>query len=221
MYLFNLFNQDLVIKNIQDGTIQLYDDHTGINIHFKYKDIEVKSDLNAPYPYRVNYNPERLIDQTQWEKEYLTEKVPEDFYREIKIFVKIDEYFALLDGDEEDDDIEDVSDDEDSDDEDIVQKFSPGVFLTDSQKKGYAKAAQRVPVLEYIMDDENNDLYSFVSKYGLKIMDEYIQFYAPGRAKTSYEWMAYSCLVIDKFLNYFKEEEDDEDDYDDLVDDED
>ena len=200
---------------ISANTIELYPDHSELNIHFKYKGIEVSSILNQPYHYEFN-DPLRRIDQRVNENEI--EKAPEDVFRSLVIHMNIDAYKAL----DDDDDLynEDEYDDpEDGDEEDDslesyntrLEKHFPGLYLTTKQKEGYARAKSRVFVLISIMDMENKDIYTFVSKNGLVVYDDSIVFYAPMLSKTSYEYMFWCVSIIDKILKYFS---DDEDEYD-------
>ena len=137
---------------IGDNTIQLFPDHTENNIHFKYKEIEVSSQLNPSYLNRDKYK--RIIQIC--EDDNKMELVEDDYTREIIIHIKIDEYLALID--DSDDDIIDKeeseieSSDEDDDEEesysDRMKKHFPGMYLTDNQIKGYNKAYFVIPIPE-------------------------------------------------------------------------
>ena len=203
---------------IEDNTIQLYSDHTENNIHFIYKNIEVSSHL---YPSYLNRDLYKRIAQI-YEDDNKFELIEDDYTREIHINIKIDEYMALIDDyddeikEDEESDIE-ASDTDDEDNEDLesytnrLKKHFPGMYLTDNQIKGYSKADGRAPIIRALMDIEKNDIYTFVSIWGLNILTDYIKFWAPVRSKSEYEWIFWCVTIIDKFLYYFNDDEDEED----------
>ena len=202
---------------ISDNTIQLFSDYNENNIHFKYKEIEVSSQLNPSYLNRDEY---KRISQI-YEDNNKFELVEDDYTREIIIHIKIDEYLVLTDNYEDDFDDDEESEveasDDDYDDEDDIESHSDklkrhfsGMYLTDKQIKGYDKANSRAPIIRAIMDIEDNDIYSFVSIWGLNILNDYIKFWAPVRSKSEYEWIFWAITIIDKILYYFKEDEDED-----------
>lgn len=205
---FNLERHETIKNMIGANTIELYPDHSELNIHFKYRDIEVSSILNQ--------NPLRRIDQIVNDNEI--EKIPEDFFRSIVIHLKLDSYIALED-DEDLYDEDEYDDPEDGDEEDDslesyntrLEKDFPGLYLTSKQKDGYARARSRVYTLIRLMDIEEKDIYTFVSKNGLVINDDNITFYAPMLSQNSYEYIFWCVTIIDKIIQYFSDDEEEDD----------
>lgn len=161
----------------------------------------------------MNRNKDKKISQI-YEDNNKFELVEDDYTREIHINLEIDKYLALIDDEEleEDDesDIEAIDDDSDDSGEsyyDIIKKHYPGVYLIDNQIKGYEKGNQRKPILEAIMDVEEDSIYSFVSIWDLVITNKYIRFWAPTRSKSNYEWMYFCKIIIDKILKVFIEDD--------------
>ena len=205
---FNLENQEQVRNMISAGTIKLFSDHSELNIHFNYKDIEIKSELNEPDKYLVN-DPSRRI--TQIVNETNSEKVKQDVFRELVIHLNIDSYINLDENDLYDEN-EDPEDDELDDDEyesyqTRLQNHFPGLYLSEKQKAGYSRAASRVFFLRLLMDSENKDVYIFASTNGLKIEDDCIKFDAPMLSKNQYEYMFWCIKIIDKVIKIFSEED--------------
>ena len=208
---FNLENQEKVKNLIKANIITLYPDHSELNIHFKYRDIEVSSKLNNT---ALNY-----INQIVNEREQ--EKVPEDVFREILINVKIDDYLKILDEEDSmyDEDEEDELDDElDEDSYDVkLHKHFPGQYLTKSQRENYNLARERSYALKILSNVENKSIYIFMSINGLEINKNYIKFNAPMLSKNQYEYMFWCVNIIDKLIKEFIEYEDE--DYTDIEED--
>lgn len=219
---FNLGYQQEAKNMIAAGTIQLYDDHTDLNIHFNYKGYEITSNLNVPYPYyKSKSNPLGYINQILSDESI--EKVHEDVFRELVIHLSVDKFINEDDEWFSDDD-EEIYDEEINEEyedyQDRLKKHFPGVFLSEEQQKNYDKANEKVYVLLGIMDYEDKDIYQFVSQYNLTIHSDKITFYAPYLSKSVYEWIGWCCNIIDKILRFFTDEEDNEDLTDDINDEE-
>ena len=194
---------------IKDNTIVLFPDHNEINIHFKYKDIEVSSELH-------NTEFKKLV---QRKEDNDIELVEEDVFRDILIHMKIDDYLNLDDDSDLTDDLEDDKDDLlDDYDDDIeesyqykLEKHFPGQYLTKLQKEKLSKAKARVYIIRALSQIENKDIYIFMSTNGLTFEDNYIRFYAPTLSKNQYEYMFWCVNIIDKVIKTFIEDEDEDD----------
>ena len=218
--------EDQIRNMIIANEIHLLDDHTDLNIHFAYKGYEVSTNTNIPYTYKRKSNPLGLIEQKLSDRS--KESVQQDYFRELVIHMPIDKLIENDDDDSDDDIFEsdyaeenldnDIEDDEEYEDE--VRNHFPGLYLTSKQEELYAKAGERIYVLIGIMEDEVRDIYQFVSEFGLTMFPDKIVFYAPQRSKSTYEWISWCIRIIDKVLNFFKDEDDEElfDDEDESID---
>ena len=212
---YNDWRQTYIENLIKYNIITLHEDHSDLNLHFTYKNTEVTSYLNAPYP----YYPVKLIDTEPDDYEYYNE----DFYRTVFIAMDIN---TMLDedSDDEDEEEEDIIADANEEDsyetfEDRLRRHFPGLYLTDKQLKGYDSANNKKELLHNIMMDEEYSIFAFSSIRGLKLDDNGITFTIPFLSKPPKEWMFYCCVVIDKVLKYFTDNDDEYDD-EDLLDEE-
>lgn len=200
---------------IKANTIELYPDHTELNIHFKYKDIEVSSELHNTAFHKLQ---QRVEDNN-------IENIEEDVFRDLLIHMKIDEYLALDDDsdlgeDYEDEDEEEYLDD-DIDEESYqtrLEKHFPGLFLTKSQRNNLSKARARSYVFRALTQIDNKDIYVFMSTNSLTFEDDYIRIYAPTLSKNQYEYIFWCVNIIDKIIKEFVEVDDEgEEEYDNLL----
>lgn len=213
---FNLQRDRLISTYIQEDIIHLLSDFSDNNIHFIYKDIEVTSEHNIPYPYYNIDNPKGLLKQIIGEYNQI-ELCQEDYFR--KLIIHMDIKTLSMDEDEEDDDEEYENDDEDEDDEsyetsynDQLKNHYPGLYLSDNQIKGYDSAESKRDLLKTLLDDEevSDTLFGFAYIKGLKIYDDRVEFMAPKLSMSTNEWIFWAVNVIDKILDYYKDDDEDE-----------
>ena len=204
---FGLMHQEKINNYIKTNIITLFPDNDNNNIHFLYKNIEVKTDLNIPYLYQ---DPLGRINQIVGES-FNVEMVQEDYFRHLIININIKTLMDDEDGIIDDEDENDIIDDNEEESfEDRLKKHFPGLFLTDKQLKNYDDAANKIQLLDDIMMEEQNSIFVFSSLYGLKIFNDKIIIYAPGLTKSNYDWMFYACTIIDKILSYYNDDEEEE-----------
>lgn len=206
--------RDQYIDNlINSKVISLYDDHTDSNLHFSYKDKEVISKLNNPHHHSLL----NVITDVPHNND--TETIKEDYFRVIYIYIDIKSIIEQDDeGDFEDDEDFDLEDEEEETFNDRLKRHFKALYLTKKQEEAYNSADNKVSLLgEFLMSDEGN-IFSFSSITGLKIFDDHVEFMAPYLSRSTNSWIAYSCSIIDKLLNYNNVDEDEDDiDWDDDI----
>lgn len=204
---FNRFKDQYIDNLIKDNIISLLDDHTELDLHFSYRDIEVTSKLNNPYP----YNKINVITDIPHNDSSIN--IDNDCFR--TIYINIDVKSIVNQDDEElDEDIDDIEDDDDTETfNDRLKRHFSSLYLSKRHEEGYSSADSKLSLLGDVLMSEVNNIFVFSSTSGLKIFDDHVEFMAPYLSMSTNRWIAYACSVIDKLLDYNKEE-DEEDDFD-------